>query len=156
MRVQSDRVRRSIVEQPLSQCCSAATRWLNAGQTTSATTIVFHPCTRAGSIARCTILSNAACWALSTRLERSQMLCFRRSPRRNASPRRRMRREAGAPADISPGRETRSEGGRNGHCSHPTHDFYGHLTAAISLAIVTGEAEAIVSCVSTALAGGEH
>ena len=43
--------------------------------------------------------------------------------------------------------------------THSTHDFYGHHAAAISLAIVTGEAEAIVSGVSrreTALAGGEH
>ena len=42
---------------------------------------------------------------------------------------------------------------------YSTHDFYGHHAAAISLAIVTGEAEAIVSGVSrreTALAGGEH
>ena len=42
---------------------------------------------------------------------------------------------------------------------HSTHDFYGHHAAAISLAIVTGEAEAVVSGVSrreTALAGGEH
>ena len=28
---------------------------------------------------------------------------------------------------------------------YSTHDFYGHHAAAISLAIVTGEAEAIVS-----------
>ena len=31
---------------------------------------------------------------------------------------------------------------------YSTHDFYGHHAAAISLAIVTGEAEAIVSGVS--------
>eukprot|EP00966_Prymnesium_polylepis_P040945 950149-Prymnesium_polylepis.1 len=40
-----------------------------------------------------------------------------------------------------------------------THDFYSHHAVAISLAIVTGEAEAIVNGVSwreTALAGGEH
>ena len=45
------------------------------------------------------------------------------------------------------------------HGEYSTHDFYGHHAAAISLAIVTGEAEAIVSGVSrreTALAGGEH
>ena len=42
---------------------------------------------------------------------------------------------------------------------HSTRSFFGHHAAAISLAIVTGEAEAIVSGVSrreTALAGGEH
>ena len=43
--------------------------------------------------------------------------------------------------------------------AHSTHDFYGHHAAAISLAIVTGEAEAIVNGVSrreTAWVGGGH
>ena len=43
--------------------------------------------------------------------------------------------------------------------AYSTHNFYGHHTAAISLAIVTGEAEAIVNGVSrreTALADGAH